>query len=150
MNLKRAFAALLPAIGVCAIYSVLHAQSGTLVSVWDGVYTDEQAKRGWPLYNDYCLDCHGEELEGDAEAPPLSGGLFIANWDGLPLGDLYTRIHRDMPLNKDAGKLSPEVSADLLAYILSVNHFPTGHVELPHAVEVLNQIRFEEKRKSRR
>ena len=112
-------------------------------SVWDGVYTEQQAKRGQPLYREHCEDCHGEELEGDAEAPPLSGGEFLINWDGQALGSLYLRIHRDMPLNKDAGRLSPSVSADLLAFILSVNHFPPGRTELPPRAEVLNEIRFE-------
>lgn len=129
-------------VAISAVYSALRAQETTL-SVWDGVYTSLQAERGNALYREHCEDCHGEELEGDAEAPPLSGGTFQTNWDGLPLGNLYTRIRRDMPLNKDAGKLSPEVDADLLAYILSVNHFPPGRAELPHAAEVLNQIRFE-------
>ena len=127
-----------------AAYCALRAQQ-TIMSVWDGVYTRQQAERGQPLYREYCEDCHGEELEGDAETPPLAGGAFQTNWDGLPLGDLYTRIRRDMPLNKDAGKLSPDINTALLAYILSLNHFPPGPAELPHAVEVLNQIRFEVK-----
>lgn len=151
MNIRHTILAILSVVALCAAYSALHAQNATLVSVWDGVYTEEQAQRGEPLYKDHCLDCHGEELEGDAEAPPLSGGTFLTNWDGLTLGNLYLRIRRDMPLNKDAGKLSPAVNADLLAYILSVNHFPSGHVELPHAAEVLSQIRIDaEKPKARR
>ena len=28
-------------------------------SVWDGVYTDEQAKRGQTLYGKECSSCHG-------------------------------------------------------------------------------------------
>ena len=115
-------------------------------SVWDGVYTEAQARRGLPLYNEHCLDCHGDDLEGDAETPPLRGGPFLTNWDGQKLGDLYTRIRRDMPLNSEAGKLSSPVVADLVAYILSINRFPPGSAELPHAVEVLNEIRFEAQR----
>ena len=29
-------------------------------SVWDGVYTEEQAKRGEALYEKQCSACHGE------------------------------------------------------------------------------------------
>ena len=28
-------------------------------SVWDGVYTAEQAQRGEPLYQQSCAECHG-------------------------------------------------------------------------------------------
>jgi len=43
-------------------------------SVWDGVYTDAQARRGQALFEQNCVSCHGPALEGDGEAPPLSGG----------------------------------------------------------------------------
>ena len=45
-------------------------------SVWDGVYTDEQAKRGAPLYSQYCASCHGAELTGGEMAPALVGSDF--------------------------------------------------------------------------
>jgi len=130
------------AAGAALLFSALRAQE-VAQSVWDGVYTREQAERGLAEYNIHCLDCHGEDLEGDAETPPLRGGQFLTNWDGQRVGDLYIRIRRDMPLNFEAGKLSPTVNAALVAYILSINKFPSGPVELPHATEVLNQIRFE-------
>jgi mono/diheme cytochrome c family protein len=150
VNTRRAILVTFVAVIIVTGYSVMRAQQLTLLSVWDGVYTEEQAQRGEPLYKDHCFDCHGEDLEGDAEAPPLAGGTFLTNWDGLTLGNLYLRIRRDMPLNKDAGKLSPSVNADVLAYILSVNHFPSGHAELPHAAEILNQIRFEAEKDDRK
>jgi hypothetical protein len=137
------------AIGAAMVLSGVRAQDSTR-SVWDGIYTRDQAERGLSDYNAHCLDCHGEDLEGDAEAPPLRGGQFLTNWDGQRLGDLYMRIRRDMPLNFEAGKLSPAMNADLVAYILSINHFPPGPVELPHAAEVLNQIRFEQDRGGRK
>jgi len=128
---------------LCTGLSLLKAQAAATHSVWDGVYTEEQAKRGEPKYHDYCADCHGDDLEGDAEAPALSGATFQTNWEGLPLGSLFQRIRRDMPLNKYVGTLSPSVNADILAYILKVNRFPPGSAELSHASEILNQIRFE-------
>ena len=121
----------------------LRAQTNAVRSVWNGVYTEQQAKRGEPMYRRHCADCHGEDLEGDAEAPPLSGGAFQTNWDGLPLGSLFQRIRRDMPLNAEAGKLGPATSADILAYMLKINRFPSGHTDLPLSAETLNQIRFE-------
>lgn len=145
MKIRHVLFAIAGAAGLCTGYSRLGAQDRQR-SVWDGVYTEVQAKRGLPLYNQHCLDCHGDDLEGDAETPPLRGGSFLTNWDGQKLGDLYTRIHRDMPLNSEAGKLSSAVVADLVAYILSINRFPPGPAELPHAVEVLNEIRFQAQR----
>ena len=125
-----------------ALCVVLWAQASER-SVWDGVYSGEQAKRGGPLYQEHCADCHGEELEGDAEAPALSGGTFLTNWNGLKLGSLFQRIRRDMPLNGDVGKLGPAVSADILAYMLQFNRFPAGAADLSSSGIALDQIRFE-------
>jgi mono/diheme cytochrome c family protein len=111
-------------------------------SVWDGVYTAEQAKRGQALYANNCASCHGSALGGGESAPPLSGGEFFANWNGLTMGDLFDRIRRSMPADRP-GKLTREQNADVLAFMLSVNQFPVGKTELEHQSEVLKQIRFE-------
>ena len=111
-------------------------------SVWDGVYTEEQAKRGQPLYNEQCASCHGDTLGGGESAPALAGGEFLSNWNGLTLGDLFERIRTTMPQNKP-GKLSREVNADILAYMLTANQFPAGKTELAHATEVLKEIRLD-------
>lgn len=142
MNFKQLGLASIGAAIVCLAFSLLRAQETTR-SVLDGVYTGRQARRGEPQYRQYCADCHGDDLEGDAEAPALSGAMFQTNWEGLALGSLYQRIRRDMPLNKYVGTLSPSVNADILAYILKVNRFPEGGAELSHTAELLNQIRFE-------
>ena len=75
-------------------------------------------------------------------APPLAGGEFLANWNGLTLGDLFERIRTTMPLNKP-GMLSRQTNADILAYMLDVNKFPDGKTELPRETEVLKQIKIE-------
>ena len=111
-------------------------------SVWDGVYTEEQAKRGEPLYQKQCAACHGEMLTGRESAPPLTGGAFLSNWNGLTLGDLFERIRKTMPQNAP-GKLSRQENADILAYVLSVNKFPAGKTELSRQTEFLKEIRFE-------
>jgi hypothetical protein len=58
---------------------------------------------------------------------------------------LFDKIHEQMPHNKP-GTLSPEASADLLAYVLQFEKFPAGASELPHDGAVLNQIRYESKK----
>lgn len=115
-------------------------------SVWDGVYTAEQAGRGRAEYEQRCAECHGDELEGDVvEHPDLAGGNFRDRWNGQTLGDLFERIHRDMPQTAP-GSLSRETAADLVAFILSANGFPAGKHELPHDAPSLGEIRFESHR----
>lgn len=126
---------------LAAFSSIICAQSPER-SVWDGVYTAEQAKRGDALYASNCASCHGSALGGGESAPPLSGGEFFSNWNGLTLGDLFDRIRVSMPADRP-GKLSREQNADVLAFMLSVNQFPSGKTELEHQSEVLKQIRFE-------
>jgi mono/diheme cytochrome c family protein len=111
-------------------------------SVWDGVYTVEQAKRGETLYANNCASCHGSALGGGESAPALTGGEFFANWNGLTVGDLFDRIRVSMPADRP-GKLSREQNADVLAFMLSVCQFPAGKTELAHQSEILKQIRFE-------
>jgi cytochrome c len=111
-------------------------------SVWDGVYTTEQSKRGATLYANACASCHGTALNGGESAPPLTGGEFFSNWNGLTVGDLFERIRVSMPAD-NPGKLTREQDADILAFMLSMNQFPEGNTELEHRTEVLKQIRFE-------
>jgi len=111
-------------------------------SVWDGVYTNEQADRGHSVYHSQCESCHGETLAGGDEVAPLAGAQFLANWSGLTVGDLFERIRKSMPAN-DPGRLTSQQNADVLAYVLAFNTFPPGQTELPPAVELLKQIRIE-------
>jgi mono/diheme cytochrome c family protein len=115
-------------------------------SVWDGVYTDPQAERGKAIYFEKCAHCHGPTLMGGgAGAGPLQGATFGGNWNGVPLGDMLDRMRSSMPLDKPA-TLSRQQSADVLAYIFSVNKFPAGKAELPRQAEMLNMIQFKASR----
>jgi len=111
-------------------------------SVWDGVYTADQAKRGQAQYQQHCASCHGVSLTGGEMSPALAGGEFLANWNGLTAGDLFERIRKTMPQNKP-GKLNREVNAEILAYLLAFNKFPESQTELSSNTEVLKQIRIE-------
>jgi len=124
--------------------AVLAAQ--TTRSVWDGVYTTEQTKRGQELYAKQCASCHGDDLSGGESAPPLAGVAFLANWTGLTVGDLFERTRVSMPQN-DPGKLSRQQNADIIAYMLSMNRFPAGKVDLDKDTDVLKQIRLDAEKK---
>jgi len=130
---------------ICVAYGAARAQEPAAPesrSVWDGVYTEEQAKRGEPVYHKECAPCHGDSLAGGESAPPLTGGAFLSNWNGLTLGDLFDRIRKTMPQNTP-GKLTKQQNADVLAYALSVNKFPAGKTELSKQTEFLKEIRFD-------
>ena len=137
---------LLGLVVILAPLWVLRAQAPAETrSVWDGVYTEEQAKRGEAAYRKECAACHGDMLTGGESAPALAGGVFQANWNGLTLGDLFDRIRKTMPLSKP-GSLTRQQNADVLAFMLSINKFPAGKMELYRQSEMLKEIRFETKK----
>ena len=108
-------------------------------TVWDGVYTEEQAQRGRAAFLESCANCHGRDLEGADMTPPLTGAGFMANWDGLSVGDLVDRIRVSMPLNSP-GTLTRQQNSDVVAYILRFNEFPAGKEELPREVPAMKLI----------
>jgi S-disulfanyl-L-cysteine oxidoreductase SoxD len=144
MKVKIAVAALIPFATVLVLHSTVHAQPPTK-SVWDGVYSDEQATRGKALYAQECSSCHGGELTGGEMAPPLAGGEFMAGWDGLTVGDLFERIRISMPQNSP-GSLSGQQNADILSFIFNANKFPAGTTEMPKEAGILKTIKFEVKK----
>jgi len=114
-------------------------------SVWDGVYTKQQAGRGQASYQEECIKCHAENLGGGEAAPALAGDEFLRKWNGKTAGDLFELIRKTMP-SEDPGSLSRRQYADIVAYILSVNGFPGGEKDLASETEALNDIRIEAKR----
>ena len=96
MNL-RAGSIVAAAAGFAATIGIL---SGSIVtpiaaqatrSVWDGVYSSEQAARGKKLYVDSCSSCHKEGLQGADLAPALKGEDFILRWAGFSMQDPMTK-----------------------------------------------------------
>jgi quinoprotein glucose dehydrogenase len=126
--------------GLLAVFAAM-AWGQVTKSVWDGVYTAEQAKRGAAVYAASCSSCHGVAMTGEDEAPPLVGGEFLSNWNGLTVGDLFDRIRTTMPANHP-GSLTRQQGADVVADILSANQFPAGTTEMDSRTEVLKQIRI--------
>src|SRR5688572_23865620 len=101
----------------------------------DGVFSDAQATRGQALYKQRCAGCHGADLAGGAQAPPLEGAAFRFKWRQEPLSALFIKIRYTMPPNPPPNappntvtpaRLDAEQSADLVAHILKSNRFPAG------------------------
>lgn len=133
------------ALWVLVLLPVVSAVAQTTSSVWDGIYTDDQAGRGEAGYAQACASCHGKNLQGGAQNPPLAGADFVANWNGQTIGDLFEKIQTTMPADRP-GKLTPAQNAEIVAYVLKFNKFPSGGKELPGSIEALKSVRFEEKK----
>jgi polar amino acid transport system substrate-binding protein len=110
-------------------------------SVWAGVYDPKQAARGAELYTRACASCHGQDLEGIEQAPPLAGGTFAQRWDGSSLKKLFDRME-DMPPDDPNKRLSDQQNADVLAFLLSANKIPAGAAALAADRNGLAQITF--------
>lgn|GEM_PF-1618048 len=115
--------------------AVRRGASSPTLSIWDGIYTDEQARRGEYLYPGPCGKCHGVKLDGAPEDPdmfstkPIAGPKFLRDWDGRTLGVLYEYLRATMPAN-NPGFLSDREYADLIAFMLARSGAPSGRTEL--------------------
>ena len=117
--------------GIAAI--VLQAPA----SVWDGVYTDDQAARGGEVFNKSCASCH--DLNGE-----FAGTAFMSMWKGQTALDLFDKMRNEMPMD-NPGSLTPKVYADIEAFLFKTNAFPSGKAELEPKDDVLKQIKIEPK-----
>jgi len=110
-------------------------------TVWSGVYSAIQAKRGESSVNTNCTKCHSADLAGGQDGPSLVGAEVLNAWTSLTLGDLFDRIKTTMPADAPRS-LGLQETADILAYVLSLNTCPAGEEELPPDMEALRQIRI--------
>ena len=137
MNATRVFIAMVAVSAIGVSYGVVRAQDKT---VWDGVYSDAQAKRGEALFGDKCAMCHGADLSG-GDAPSLVGSEFSGNWDDLSLGDLAERIRASMPQDNPQSLTRDQV-VDLITLILKRNNVPAGQSDLPASADSLKAIKY--------
>ena len=119
----------------------LNGDNSAMRALQDGVYTEPQAKRGSAVYESNCLSCHAATLGGSESGPALVGSDFFAKWKDLSIGDLFDQIYTTMPLDSP-GRLSPQQTADVLAFILSKNEQPAGQQELPTDVAALRKMKL--------
>jgi mono/diheme cytochrome c family protein len=128
-----------------ALLGVVRAEQETTKTVWDGVFTVEQAERGAAAYKTACSECHGGDLMGDGFAPALAGADFQGNWNDLSVGDLFERIRISMPPSGPSS-VTPEQKADIVAHLMNFNKYPAGTTELEPKAEVLKTIKIELKK----
>lgn len=142
--MRRAFAppivfALGLLVGVASGAPLLQAQPRT---IWDKVYTSQQAERGREAYSKRCIFCHGGDLGGGEAnrdvAPALAGPTFPIQFRG-PLSELFLKISEGMPKD-DPGSLSEDTVTDILSFILEANQAAPGEVALPADLDILKEI----------
>jgi mono/diheme cytochrome c family protein len=119
---------LLTSMALAALVPAKSLQAQPRQSTWDGVYSEEQAGRGQTLFQQSCARCHGANLAGTFETPPLMG-RFIPYWAGTTMDVLFDYVSTAMPLDRP-GSLSPRANADIVAFMLKANGFPAGTMEL--------------------
>ena len=106
-----------------------------VITIWDGVFTQDQADHGQEVASAVCAACHGAGLDGVPGDPdlqagsPLAGQAFLDEWAGRPLGALFSFSHLAMPLD-DPGSLTPADYGAVVAYLLSASGVPAGDSSL--------------------
>ncbi len=97
------------------------------------LYTSRQATRGDGLFRDNCVSCHS--------ASEFAGASFQRRWRNRAVGDIYEFVLYSMP-DDNPGGLPEQTYADIVAYMLSLNDFPTGDAELPTALDALMEMKM--------
>ena len=100
----------------------------------DGVYTAAQADRGQAVFRSKCASCHAPNRFTD--------DLFYTSFAGKPLWEMFDVISDSMP-EDNPGSLKKEEYADVIAYLLKLNNFPTGPSDLPIDKDALSAILME-------
>ena len=122
----------------------------TPTTIWDGVYSEAQARRGEQVFKTECSYCHKEDLSGGffddglGRAPALAGkrafdSSFMDRWGGQTLGDMIATIAATMPQKRPAS-LTLDNYIDVATYLLSKNDVPHGASDLPSDVDTLGRI----------
>jgi mono/diheme cytochrome c family protein len=153
---RRKRAASLAAAAVLAIvgFGAAGAQpllgQGKTPTVWDGIYSKDQARRGEQAYKTSCGYCHKDDLSGGflddgvgkavaLAGPQAFGSSFANRWKDQTIGDMVYVIASTMP--KDAPtSLSLETYVDIVTYIFERNEVPAGGSALSSDVAGLREI----------
>ncbi|MBM3809539.1 MAG: cytochrome c [Acidimicrobiia bacterium] len=102
-----------------------------------GVFTAAQAERGKKAFSEKCTTCH--------DPSRFSGEAFHESWDGKALKELWDVASGTMPEDNPAS-LKPQEYADIIAYFLQLNEYPTGDADLPPGASPMAAIKVEKKK----
>ena len=135
--------------GHCLLVLIILASAGTVTlaggaapaTVWDGVYSVEQAQRGEAIYSAECELCHAANMRGGPAARGLIGLGFQILWKDKSVAELYETTRGKMPPG-NPGSLYEQDYLDVLAAVLQRNGFPAGSAELTPDTGLLQSIRL--------
>ena len=123
------------------------AQGAPQVSIWSGVYTQAQNKRGEELYSGACAQCHGLRLNGAGQpdqppSPAIARAGFLRKWERKTVAELFTYVRKMMPTD-NPGTLTDQQAIDSIAHMFAVSDIPAGDKELPPDPKALEGIVIE-------
>jgi mono/diheme cytochrome c family protein len=119
-----------------AVASIALSGQATTKTTNSGVYTSAQADRGKKTFGEKCTTCH--------EPSRFSGDAFHESWDGKVMKEIWDVASGTMP-EDNPGSLKQQEYADILAYFLSLNEYPTGDAELQPGASAMAAIKIEKK-----
>jgi alcohol dehydrogenase (cytochrome c) len=133
------------------VTAVLTEPAAAQVSIWSGVYTQAQNKRGEELHSGACAQCHGLQLNGAGQpdqppSPAIARAGFLRKWNGKTVAELFTYVRKMMPTD-NPGTLTDQQAIDAIAHMFAVSNIPAGDKELPPDPKVLEGIVMGEKPK---
>jgi cytochrome c len=125
--------------------------TGAKMSVWSGVYTTAQAKRGEKVHSTGCAMCHGPRLDGAGQpdmpaSPGIAGSMLLFKWKGQTVAALFEYVWTKMPTD-NPGTLTAQDSIDSIAHMFAVSEMPPGDKELLPDVAALADIVIADKPK---
>ncbi len=137
--------------GIVGLALAAPAQAQQGVSVWSGVYTTEQSKRGERVHSSTCAVCHGARLDGAGQpempqSPSIAGTDLLFKWNGKTVAELFDYVQKTMPID-NPGQLSAQDSIDSIAHMFAASEMPAGDKELPPDAKALAKIVIERKPK---
>jgi quinoprotein glucose dehydrogenase len=118
----------------------LTAQAPQVRTVWDGVYTVEQASAGEGAFAGNCARCHGVSLEG-GQGPALAGERFIRSYETDTVRRLFEYMSLRMPQGAP-GSLRQDEYLAMSAFVLQANGFPAGASPLVPDLATLSTIQI--------
>jgi len=129
--------------------AVAGAQTVKPVSVWSGVYTAAQNKRGEELHSAVCVMCHGPQLNGAGQpemppSPAIARASLLRKWSGQTVAALFVYVRHTMPPDAP-GTLTDQQTIDSIAHMLAMSDMPAGNRELPPDLKALANILIQAK-----
>ena len=135
------------ALACAAAVAQAQQGGGVNVSVWSGVYTVAQGKRGEELHAAACAMCHGPRLNGAGQpemppSPAIARAAFLRKWAGRNVAALLVYVRHTMPPDAP-GTFTDQQCIDAIAHMFAVSGMPAGDKELPPDANSLANIVIE-------